>query len=473
MYTILIRRLSLVFAFILFLIPMQAFAAGGDLNSDGKIDVTDLGILLSNWGGSGTADINNDGKIDVTDLGILLSNWGSGATPPPPPPPPGNPSSSLSISSDNPHYFTYKGKPIFLTSSGSGNDLLYSKNSLLSNRQNNARITTWIYDSHICVADQRPYKGCNMKKGFSKPYWDRLRSDVQWAFDNDVMVGIVIQGTSILETCSMGRWGGHAWNSNFGGPITAACNGKDQFYDLFDYNNPIRGPYDESWPWQKKNQFRQEELINKVFTDLDFPNLYPILMWEMHDTGGTSRAKAEKWWKYMANYIHKMRPGTLVTAGEASGVSCCFGGGLISSWVMNLTGLDFMVFQNRPTGHFDKNDLKAVKDAYWNLNIPFVHIGTRWVSSGETIPSSEHEDVRNTMRKMMLYGFQPAAPFGGYQQAGSQAYHSYAKTLQEFADTVETWCDEPGQEITNSTLPPINGGVGIDLPRGSCNDGSI
>jgi len=85
MSTIYIKKISLLIAFMLLFIPVQSFAASGDLNSDGKVDVTDLGILLSNWGASGSADINKDGKVDVVDLGILLSNWGSGTTPPPPP----------------------------------------------------------------------------------------------------------------------------------------------------------------------------------------------------------------------------------------------------------------------------------------------------------------------------------------------------------------------------------------------------
>lgn len=49
----------------------------GDLNYDGKVDVFDLSILLSNWGASGgVADINKDGTVDIFDLSILLSNWG-------------------------------------------------------------------------------------------------------------------------------------------------------------------------------------------------------------------------------------------------------------------------------------------------------------------------------------------------------------------------------------------------------------
>jgi len=55
--------------------PPPPTSNNADLNSDGKVDVTDLGILLSGWGGSGSADINNDGVVDVVDLGILLSGW--------------------------------------------------------------------------------------------------------------------------------------------------------------------------------------------------------------------------------------------------------------------------------------------------------------------------------------------------------------------------------------------------------------
>jgi len=50
-----------------------------DLNTDGKVDVIDLGILLSTWGQTTKpkADINQDSKVDVVDLGILLGKWGT------------------------------------------------------------------------------------------------------------------------------------------------------------------------------------------------------------------------------------------------------------------------------------------------------------------------------------------------------------------------------------------------------------
>jgi len=50
-------------------------AIPGDLNGDGSVNGSDLAILLSNWGGSGSGDINGDGTVNASDLAILLGNW--------------------------------------------------------------------------------------------------------------------------------------------------------------------------------------------------------------------------------------------------------------------------------------------------------------------------------------------------------------------------------------------------------------
>jgi hypothetical protein len=59
-------------------IPPCAIA---DLNCDGVVNVSDLLILLGEWGSCADpndcpADLNNDGVVNVSDLLILLSNWG-------------------------------------------------------------------------------------------------------------------------------------------------------------------------------------------------------------------------------------------------------------------------------------------------------------------------------------------------------------------------------------------------------------
>jgi len=49
----------------------------GDLNSDNTVNVTDMSILLSNYGTSNAAaDINSDGTVNVLDMSILLSHYG-------------------------------------------------------------------------------------------------------------------------------------------------------------------------------------------------------------------------------------------------------------------------------------------------------------------------------------------------------------------------------------------------------------
>ena len=55
------------------------YTLAGDANRDRVVDVTDLGILATNWQGTGKnfaqADFNYDGIVDVSDLGILATNW--------------------------------------------------------------------------------------------------------------------------------------------------------------------------------------------------------------------------------------------------------------------------------------------------------------------------------------------------------------------------------------------------------------
>jgi hypothetical protein len=49
----------------------------GDLNNDGKVDIYDLSIILSNWKKSvAQYDLSGNGLVDIYDLSIVLSNWG-------------------------------------------------------------------------------------------------------------------------------------------------------------------------------------------------------------------------------------------------------------------------------------------------------------------------------------------------------------------------------------------------------------
>jgi hypothetical protein len=51
----------------------------GDVNGDGGVDLSDLGIMAANWGSTNAwwrkGDMNQDLNVDLTDLGILAGKW--------------------------------------------------------------------------------------------------------------------------------------------------------------------------------------------------------------------------------------------------------------------------------------------------------------------------------------------------------------------------------------------------------------
>jgi hypothetical protein len=49
----------------------------GDLDGDGAVTPTDLGLLLGRFGeGPGLGDLTDDGAVDAADIGVLLGDWG-------------------------------------------------------------------------------------------------------------------------------------------------------------------------------------------------------------------------------------------------------------------------------------------------------------------------------------------------------------------------------------------------------------
>jgi hypothetical protein len=62
------------------------FIVAADANRDRVVDITDLGILATNWQQSprtfSQGDFNYDDIVDITDLGMLATNWQTNLPPP-------------------------------------------------------------------------------------------------------------------------------------------------------------------------------------------------------------------------------------------------------------------------------------------------------------------------------------------------------------------------------------------------------
>ncbi len=50
---------------------------GGIGGLRGTVNGSDLGNLLAQWGGPGSADFNGDGVVNGADLGGMLASWGA------------------------------------------------------------------------------------------------------------------------------------------------------------------------------------------------------------------------------------------------------------------------------------------------------------------------------------------------------------------------------------------------------------
>lgn len=73
----------IVFSVIVFLFLSFSYliaALVGDINSDGKVDIADIGILIDNYALSplrnSRADLNGDGRVSIVDVGLIIDNYG-------------------------------------------------------------------------------------------------------------------------------------------------------------------------------------------------------------------------------------------------------------------------------------------------------------------------------------------------------------------------------------------------------------
>lgn len=62
------------------LVVVAAAPCAGDVNNDGSVNISDLGIVLANFGTTGATreqgDLSGDGQVNITDLGEVLANFG-------------------------------------------------------------------------------------------------------------------------------------------------------------------------------------------------------------------------------------------------------------------------------------------------------------------------------------------------------------------------------------------------------------
>ena len=76
----------LVIVGVFFVAHFQAATVAGDVNGDGRVNISDLSVMAANFDGVGKiradGDVNFDHHVNISDLSILAAHWNSAIAPP-------------------------------------------------------------------------------------------------------------------------------------------------------------------------------------------------------------------------------------------------------------------------------------------------------------------------------------------------------------------------------------------------------
>lgn len=232
-------------------------------------------------------------------------------------------------------------------------------------------------------------------------YWNALARSLAFADSLGIYTDLVLFSQCLLED-SPERWEKNLWNRCNGGPIPG---GGENFFCLEWFEETPEN-------WQQWNTYYQLQFLRKV-AELEFTTCSP--MWEIDQANSS---ETFFWFYIVGNWIKKYG---LVSAQLTR-----------SSEYGYLEFVDYILTQNKGLG-----------DQFLIYGKPVVNVG----------PYAHHEVHEPTfMYQCCLYGINPSLNSANEFPSWSLG-HEYARRLQEFFLTVETWENEPGEEIAENSLP--------------------
>jgi hypothetical protein len=252
-------------------------------------------------------------------------------------------------------------------------------------------------------------------------YWPNLEKAVNYANSLEITLEIILTSEASLER-GEGRWPKHAWNELNGGPIPS-----DQLFGFFKLTDS-----EETLDWSTENQRLQEQFIQKYINEFDSKiNIVWNLMWEIDDADTENIPEAIEWVNLTSNYIieHQRRGHMIsITPTRCSDRE--------RKKICQHQNIDFLLIENR-----------GARDEFLAFNKPVV-LGGPWAEKEVEEPEF--------MNLCVIKGLHPSTNLYSHAIPGETPGFDYAFELGEFFKTVVTWGDEPGGEIIEENLPPIN-----------------
>jgi hypothetical protein len=242
-------------------------------------------------------------------------------------------------------------------------------------------------------------------------FWQGLRALVEYAHSLDIICQIILFSEALLEP-GKDRWEQHIFSDLNGGPVP---DDGLNFYRL-----QLPNGYPDSWNWKQWNTYYQGCIVEKVIETVgDFPNVIFNPCWEISNI-----EQGLDWFRTIVHGIQECESGefehliciTPITPGILCELECA----------------DLIMIENRGIGY-----------QYLVYGKPVLNGG----------PSAKHKIFEpEFIYTCALYGIHPSTNLLKIPPEKSDGYE-YCCRLQTFIDDVRIWQDEPGVEISESTLP--------------------
>jgi len=347
----------------------------------------------------------------------------------------------LGIFAKNPNYLTYKGKPLFLFTPihpkgyqgwtvktfplGYFKELKASGGNHLWLIVENTIRTPW-----------------SEAKNSPQTFYDKLGQIAKRAHANDVILGIAIFGFSVKHTRIT-----HL--SSFNKQCTTDCGGDpgplnkgDGFFDTTSTAKHI-----------VEARAAQQNILTRVAkATWKYPNVYYSLMWEINVIWNK---KTDAWVRWARKQLQE-------------------GGKLVSPQTKHLIALEKTITPSEAKALQVDFVVDEDGNAFKRPGLPLVYWSLDGVFRDKAHPkhscwnkSCEPTLELSSMRKALIQGAAGTATVW----ATDPEEKKLMQRLSTFAKTVSNWCDEPGQELTEATVPKTHADPGKDRPPGkACTD---
>ena len=345
---------------------------------------------------------------------------------------------NLRILPENPRYFQYRGLPTVLfwgthhwgwNSNPTPEELEYTAS----------------YANYITI------QATNFRSGEDSTYpryWDRINDDshwkaiqqsVEWALERDILVYLYH-----YDGYGLGKYHHMDW----------LLRNPDN--ELFD-----RDLEEFGLPGVTSRDIHERVIEQTVKYLSDYPNVVYDMCFEIKGTIRHGRAdhRLIKWWNNRLQEVgndHNPDVDHLVTS--------MYGGSVRDDYdyceIMHPSEWDgdFITGQSDAEGFFPDPD--EIPEEVFDFEVPMVRMALEYVFNDDDFLRIDFDDYEedpyyHLIRKQIGAGIHSAEPYGGksWQDVSSPVARSWYRQLRFYLETVETWDDEPGDEITQDSLP--------------------